>query len=156
VQETGPTHGAPDVSMDAPDHAIFAYGSLMYTRVWESGGAGRHAAAPATLRGFQRRRIAGEPYPALIVGVPSDEVRGVVYTGVSPSDLTALDRFEAEGRLYARIPVTVRLDGGPSLPAWTYLYLLTHRVQPHAWDPDRFATRDLSSFLASYRGDRAP
>ncbi len=80
---------------------VFTYGSLMYRPVWERVVVGRYGAVEGTLRGYARRRITGEVYPALLRAEPESVVAGILYLDVSPRDLAALDHFEGEGEAYA-------------------------------------------------------
>lgn len=121
----------------------------MYAPVWRQVTGGGHRAVEGTLRGFERRRIRGAPYPALVRAQPESAVRGVVRLDVSARDLRALDRFEGEGQLYARIRVPVELGTGAATRAWTYLYLLAERVEADRWDPARFEREDLGRFLSA-------
>jgi gamma-glutamylcyclotransferase (GGCT)/AIG2-like uncharacterized protein YtfP len=127
---------------------VFAYGSLMYASVWTRVVAGDYAQADALLRGYARRRIRGEVYPALLAE-PGGSVAGVAYLGVAPADLVALDQFEGEP--YRRIEVPVELGDGRVVSACTYLYLRPDRVEAHPWDPERFERAELAYFLATYR-----
>ena len=135
---------------------VFTYGSLMYRQVWDRVVSGAHEAENGTIRGYARRRILSEVYPALLRGPSESTVRGVLYLDVSASDLAALDRFEGEGDAYLRIQVPVELDDGKLLNAWTYLYLHPERVEGSLWDAERFEAEDLHHFLNTYCRDRAP
>lgn len=135
---------------------VFTYGSLMYRRVWTRVVPGGHAAHGATIRGFARRRIRNEVYPALVRAPAGSAVRGVLYSAVSASDLALLDRFENEGESYGRIQVPAALDTGELLEAWTYLYLDPARVDDAPWDPNGFEADDLDHFLNTYCRNRLP
>ena len=73
---------------------IFTYGSLMFERVWTVVVAGTYRKTNARLFGYQRRKIRGEAYPALVPGTADDWVDGVVYLDVGQRDAVRLDRFE--------------------------------------------------------------
>lgn len=133
---------------------LFTYGSLMYPAIWTRVVAGRYRAMKGVIREFERRRIVGESYPALIYGTGT--VEGVVYCDVATPDLAALDRFELEGEDYRRIEVSVTLADGVELSASTYLYLREERIAPERWDPHRFETHDLPGFIATYCRAHAP
>ena len=133
---------------------IFTYGSLMYPAVWRRVVTGAYAGGAATLRGYARRRIRGELYPALVRSVPESVVQGILYRGVSAADVAALDRFEGEGEAYARIRVPLELADGELSGAWTYLYLHSSRVEETAWEPTRFEMSDLARFLDTYCRER--
>lgn len=131
---------------------VFTYGSLMHRLVWDRVVTGDYPAQPGTIRGFERRRIIGEVYPALVVGPPESEVSGVVYLDVSAADLAALDRFEGEA--YRRIEVPVDTADRPGARAWTYAFVPVDRVDAAAWDPQKFAAEHLDYFLATYCRER--
>ena len=130
---------------------VFTYGSLMYSPVWERVVTGSYRALPATVRGYARRRIAGEVYPALVDAESGDAVEGVLYLDVSAGDLAALDRFEGEA--YERIAVRVEGEWGGA-EAWTYRYRELSRVEPAPWEPAAFERDGLARFLATYCRER--
>ncbi|MFN0181559.1 MAG: gamma-glutamylcyclotransferase family protein [Gemmatimonadales bacterium] len=138
--------------MPADGANVFTYGSLMYRRVWDRVVAGEYPARPGTIRGFERRRIVGEVYPALVPGSPERSVGGVVYLGVSAADLAALDQFEGEA--YRRIEVVVDTGDGSGLAAWTYAFVAVERVDQTEWDAERFAAEHLDYFLDTYCRER--
>lgn len=137
-----------------PATHVFTYGSLMYGPVWQRVVTGAYRQFAGRIRGYERRRISGETYPALIRARPESTVRGILYLDVSASDLKALDYFEDEGKTYARIRVPVELEDGGTLEAWTYLYLYPQRVEPAPWLPEHFEQGDLQRFLNTYCRDR--
>ena len=130
---------------------VFTYGSLMYPAVWERVVTGAYRALPATVRGFARRRIAGEVYPALVEAASDDAVEGILYLDVSARDLAALDRFEGEA--YERIAVRVEGERG-AVEAWTYRFRELSRVEPASWEPAGFEREGLAHFLATYCRER--
>lgn len=131
---------------------VFTYGSLMYPPVWERVVSGRYPGRSGAVRGFARRRVAGEVYPGLIRATPTSAVEGIVYLDVSAADLAALDRFE--GDAYERVLVTVELGGGESVEAWSYLFRDLSRLEEAVWEPARFEGPDLAHFLATYCRER--
>lgn len=133
---------------------VFTYGSLMYPEVWTRVVAGRYRSWRGIIRNFERRRIVGASYPALMHG--SGTVEGVVYCDVGVNDLAALDRFELEGEDYRRMEVPVALETGRTLTAWTYLYLRHDRIAQERWEPRQFEARDLPNFVATYCRAHAP
>ena len=137
---------------EEPRVHVFTYGSLMYPLVWERVVAGRYRALPGTVRGFARRRIAGEVYPAMLRASPASAVEGVLYLDLSAGDVAALDHFE--GSAYERIEVMVETADGDSYPAWSYLYVDSSRVEEAPWEPGRFAGEDLAYFIDSYCRER--
>jgi gamma-glutamylcyclotransferase (GGCT)/AIG2-like uncharacterized protein YtfP len=96
---------------------LFVYGTLLAPDVMRRVCGQVPPAMPATLPGFVRGGIAGEPYPA-IVRSPGACVHGLLYARVTASMLSRLDRYE--GGLYRRCVVEV--DAGDGLcPAQAYV-----------------------------------
>ena len=103
------------------------------------------------LKGFRRRSVRGEHYPAL---VPDEDCRveGIVYLGVPHSAWIRLDRFE--GEMYARQAVQVALDDGTTLPAETYVAKPEFLAQlgPSEWDFEGFLRSAKTTFQRQYKG----
>ena len=97
---------------------LFAYGSLMFPEVWERIVSERCDSAPATLEGYSRRTIVGEPYPG-IVAAETERVAGVVYFDLSPEAMARLDAFE--GEWYRRATETLILEDGTTVKAEVYV-----------------------------------
>ncbi len=132
--------------------AVFTYGSLMFPSVWSAVVRGSYPGRRAVLQGFRRYAVRGETYPAAVRD-PDARIAGQLYAGVDADDLARLDAFE--GNEYQRITVPVRLiaaDGrqGEEIEAELYLFLPADRIDPRDWDPDRFRTDALSTFIARY------
>jgi len=104
-----------------------------------------------TLKGYSRRSVKDEPYPAL---VPDEEglVGGVVYRNVPNSAWDRLDRFEDE--MYARQLVQIELNDGTTLLAATYVVspeFLDHLEQSE-WDFADFLRNGKAKFQRHYKG----
>lgn len=135
--------------------SIFTYGSLMFERVWHHVVAGHYARLPATLQGFRRQRVRGASYPSL-QRCEGHAIAGILYLGVAPADVAALDAFEGED--YRRITVQVALPppaGSASprttlLEADTYLFVADAKVEPGDWDAARFEREQLEAFLRDH------
>jgi Gamma-glutamyl cyclotransferase, AIG2-like len=150
---------------------VFTYGSLMFPAVWTRVVAGGYRALPALLRGFRRRRVRGQDYPALQHACGEDgaaAVPGIVYLDVTDADLAALDRFE--GRDYRRIQVPVIVEPGvpgvsgvsgvsdgagrglarTTIVADTYLFIAANQVEAGDWDPETFERERMHRFLREY------
>ena len=106
---------------------------------------------PATLRGYSRRSVIGENYPAII---PDREatVDGLIYRNLPSSVWDRLDRFE--GEMYERHHVAVELNNRTTLSAETYVihpdYL--NRLDQSDWDFDDFMRNGKASFQRRYKG----
>lgn len=120
---------------------VFTYGSLMFDPVWQRVVRASYSSAGCSLDGFARFAVRGQAYPG-IVPKEGSRVRGLLYLGVRPADIAALDRFE--GSEYARIPITVTLDGGMQRAADTYIYLYPQNLTGSPWIPEDF---DCAAFL---------
>jgi gamma-glutamylcyclotransferase (GGCT)/AIG2-like uncharacterized protein YtfP len=133
---------------------IFTYGSLMFERVWTVVVAGTYRKTNARLFGYQRRKIRGEAYPALVPGTADDRVDGVVYLDVGQRDAVRLDRFE--GSYYSKKKERCSLPDGSRISAWVYVFKekFVDIVDPQTWDPEWFEKNDIHTFMASYQGYR--
>ncbi len=133
---------------------IFTYGSLMFDRVWTVVVAGAYRKTNARLFGYQRRKIKGEAYPALIPGTDADQVTGVIYLNVGQRDVVRLDRFE--GACYTKKKEVCSLPNGSRISAWVYVFSdkFIDLVEAQAWDPTWFEKNGIHAFMTSYQGYR--
>jgi gamma-glutamylcyclotransferase (GGCT)/AIG2-like uncharacterized protein YtfP len=133
---------------------IFTYGSLMFERVWTVVVAGTYRKTNARLFGYQRRKIRGEAYPALVPGTADDRVDGVVYLDVGQRDAVRLDRFE--GSYYTKKKERCSLPDGSRISTWVYVFKekFADIVDPQIWDPEWFEKNDIHTFMTSYQGYR--
>ncbi|RJG07527.1 gamma-glutamylcyclotransferase [Noviherbaspirillum cavernae] len=127
---------------------IFTYGSLMFPEVWEKVVRGKYRSTQAVAPDHARFAIRGETYPGMVTA-PGQTVAGVVYFDVTPDDVAALDIFE--GTPYRRDVLQVRLAGGETLAADTYIYLDTAQLADAPWEPDAF---QMQRFLDTYCRDK--
>jgi gamma-glutamylcyclotransferase (GGCT)/AIG2-like uncharacterized protein YtfP len=97
---------------------LFAYGTLMCEDIMGEVSGCHLSRASGTVRGYCRRSVKEEHYPAL---APDDggRVEGVVYQDLPSSAWIRLDRFE--GKMYVRRLVQVEMIDGTTLPAETYI-----------------------------------
>jgi len=130
---------------------LFTYGSLMFPQVWERIVSERCDSAPATLAGYSRRAIVGEPYPG-IVAAETERVAGVVYFDLSPEALERLDAFE--GEWYRRTAETLILEDGATVEAEVYVMrdAFFHLLTETPWSVEQFADSGLERFAAEYAG----
>jgi gamma-glutamylcyclotransferase (GGCT)/AIG2-like uncharacterized protein YtfP len=132
---------------------LFAYGTLMCDEIMREVAGCCPLHLPGMLRGYRRRCVKGELYPAL---VPDSEgcVEGVVYRNVPDPAWDRLDRFE--GEMYARQPGLIELGDGEFLPAATYVVRPEFRDRlDHAtadWDFAHFLQHGKLSFQRHYKG----
>jgi gamma-glutamylcyclotransferase (GGCT)/AIG2-like uncharacterized protein YtfP len=121
----------------------------MYPVVWDRVMRRTHPSQAATVRGYCRRRIENEVYPAMVPGGVEDEVAGVLYSDLSTTELATLDQFEHEGVDYRRIEVPALLADGGMLTAFSYIYAHPDRLEG-AWDHAQFEREGLQRFLDTY------
>ena len=132
---------------------VFTYGSLMFPVVWGRVVQGLYGSGEATIHGFQRLKIRGEHYPALIIHPNAGPLTGRVYFDVSANDIARLDHFETSD--YARVSVAVTVEG-IVLAAGAYLTLKPEALETLEWSPEIFKRDGLESFLATYATTNAP
>ncbi|MDY6904159.1 MAG: gamma-glutamylcyclotransferase family protein [Thermodesulfobacteriota bacterium] len=130
---------------------LFTYGTLMCEDIMEEVSGCRVSCAPGTVRGYSRRSVKGEHYPALI----PDEggcVEGVVYMNLPISAWGRLDRFE--GEMYLRQRVEVALSNGSTLLAATYVVrpAFFDCLEPSGWDFADFLRKGKECFRKNYKG----
>jgi gamma-glutamylcyclotransferase (GGCT)/AIG2-like uncharacterized protein YtfP len=130
---------------------VFAYGSLMFARVWEKVTGEARPGQPAWLADYAARALCGQSYPAL---VPERGActQGVLYEAVSPEALARLDAFE--GGFYERVELRVLRPAGLAGRAWVYVAACPEapEILAEAWDAGRFAREALEAFLRADPG----
>lgn len=142
---------------------LFTYGTLMFPEVWRIVVGQEFETRPATLPGYEIRRVKDAVYPGIIHSshLPpspppfprSSSVLGLVYFNIDPASLARLDRFEGDD--YRRLEVEVTANEGQSLTADTYVIPPEHRhlLTNEIWTSEDFSRRgDLARFVAKYRG----
>lgn len=135
------------------DH-LFAYGTLMCEDIMEEVSGCRLSHEPGTLKGYSRRAVRGECYPAVMADEKA-RVGGILYRDVPDAAWERLDRFE--GEMYARRPVQIESNDGALLLAATYVVrseFLDH-LEEHEWDFADFLRNGKALFQRHYRGYRS-
>jgi gamma-glutamylcyclotransferase (GGCT)/AIG2-like uncharacterized protein YtfP len=132
---------------------LFAYGTLMCEDIMGEVSGCRLSCAPGTVRGYCRRSVKNQHYPAL---APDEEghVEGVVYRDLPGSAWSRLDRFE--GKMYVRQPVQVEMIDGATLPAETYIVrpeFLSY-LEVSEWSFAKFLRDGKKRFKRDYCGYR--
>lgn len=125
----------------------------MFPVVWDRVVQGHYRSSEATIHGFQRLRIGGEQYPALIINPNAALLTGRIYYDVSASDIARLDHFETSD--YARVSIAVTV-AGKALAADAYLTLKPETLEHLVWSPEIFERDGLQSFLATYAAANTP
>ena len=133
---------------EAPQAALFAYGTLMFGPVLDRVLGRRpdmvRAAAPA----FAARTMAGQRYPGMIP-MTTSVVGGVLLLGLSEAELALLDDYE--GPPYRRVMIEVVDDRGSVREATTYL-VDARDVTEEPWVSREFYDTHLEAFLAELDG----
>lgn len=129
---------------------LFAYGTLMCEEIMIEVSGCLPTHVPGTLRGYCRREIKGEHFPALM---PEEKgcVTGMVFLDIPPQAWPRLDQYE--GDMYQRQTVKVELADGAFLQAATYVVrpgYLDH-LKPDDWDYEGFLCCRKTRFLEEYR-----
>jgi gamma-glutamylcyclotransferase (GGCT)/AIG2-like uncharacterized protein YtfP len=133
---------------------LFAYGTLMCVDIMREVAGCDLSDLQGTLRGYRRRAVKGEHYPAVVLDEQSS-VEGVIYLDVPESAWRRLDAFE--GEMYARQAVAVELRDGTPMLAGTYVLkpAFLNRLGPSDWDLTTFLRDGKASFQRNYRGYRS-
>jgi len=130
---------------------LFAYGTLMCEDIMREVSGCCLAHVIGVLKGFSRRPVRGQHYPAILPD-ENRRVQGMVYLNVPHSAWIRLDRFE--GEMYARQAVQVAVDDGTTLPAETYVAKPEFLAQlvPSEWDFEGFLRNAKTTFQRQYQG----
>jgi gamma-glutamylcyclotransferase (GGCT)/AIG2-like uncharacterized protein YtfP len=130
---------------------LFAYGTLMCNSIMREVSGCRLSAVPGTLKGYSRRCVRGEHYPAILPH-RQGRVAGVLYREVPDAAWERLDRFE--GELYVRRRVAVALGDGAVLLAATYVVApeFLYRLDQADWDFAEFLQNGKTVFQRDYKG----
>ena len=129
---------------------LFSYGTLMLGEVMELVAGRSFKSCPGMLAGFQRRRLRGEVYPA-IVPAAAARALGVLWQDLDRAALARIDRFE--GALYERQQQPVQVADGEFRSAFVYVL----RPEQHGlllesdWDEAEFRAAHLCAYLATCR-----
>ena len=131
---------------------VFTYGSLMFKDIWVHVVAGNYPKRNARLYGYQRRKIRGEIYPAVIPGSNEDYIDGKIYLDVGDDDINSLDEFE--GEYYRKRWCECELDDGRNVQAYVYVFKkeFQYLIEDQAWDPDEFSKTGIFRFFSGYKG----
>ena len=128
-------------------HRLFAYGTLMFPRVFQHV-TGRSAhGQPAELTGYGRYCLRGRSYPG-IGPRTGEQVQGMLYEGITAKQLRQLDTFE--GRIYRRERIRARNARGRTVSAWAYVVRPRYRalLARQAWNPEWFGRQGVEYFLS--------
>ncbi len=130
---------------------LFAYGTLMCDEIMREVSGYSLSHWQGTLKGYRRRSIRGEHYPAILPDAEG-RVDGLVYRNVPDPAWDLLDRFE--GEMYVRRLVHVELAGGETVAASAYVIReeFADRLARSDWDFSIFLRNGKEHFQNHYRG----
>jgi gamma-glutamylcyclotransferase (GGCT)/AIG2-like uncharacterized protein YtfP len=130
---------------------LFAYGSLMCRDIMADVSGYHGPGQPAVARGYSRRSVQGESYPAMVPDEAGD-TDGVIYLDLPDSAWARLDRFE--GDLYVRQALPVALGDGRVVSAEAYVVRAEHldRLGASLWRFDDFLREGKAVFQQEYKG----
>ena len=130
------------------NHNIFCYGTLMFTDVFEAVVGTAIDKESCVLPGYERLKITGQVYPG-IREKRHAAVSGVLYRGLSQSQLHRLDQYE--GDEYLRELVMVRNHNHRYFSAWVYVLQpkYTNILSAEKWDAVEFERLYLHDYLAN-------
>lgn len=133
---------------------LFAYGTLMCEDIMQSVSGCRLSRMPGILRGYCRRAVKHQVYPAIVPDARCN-VAGIVYFNVPPDAWHRLDLFE--GDMYFREKVEIDLENGERVSAQTYVAKPSYRMhlEDAAWDHEAFLSRGKTTFERKYIGFRS-
>lgn len=125
---------------------LFTYGTLMCNDIMAAVTGAQLSHLPATLAGYRRCCVKGEPYPAVIADAAST-VAGALYMNMPRSAWPRLDRFE--GDMYSREIVPVKQCDGSVVYAEVYLTRpeFTGFLLEGEWDFERFLRKYKSRYI---------
>lgn len=129
---------------------LFTYGTLMCKDIMEHISGCHLCPLAGVLRGYSRRSVKGEPYPAILAN-HTGHVEGLIYKDVPNRAWKLLDQFE--GHMYARHSVQINLDSGVTMPADTYVIQPAYldRLTTSDWNFSEFLRKHKESFQRDYR-----
>lgn len=120
---------------------LFAYGTLMWRDVLESVIGRRLQGERAVLSGYRRLCVKGEWYPA-VVPSEGDTVEGLLYRGITESEIILLDAFE--GSEYNR---TEEWLCGTSALVYVLSPVWSHIADARPWFPEMLKPEQVASFI---------
>ena len=125
---------------------FFAYGTLEIPQIMECLLHARFDGGPAQLNDYARFLFKNRPYPG-IVPEKNAVTAGVLYRGLSPRHIKALDDYEDS--YYRRCLVRVMDYKGGNVLAWTYVVREMYRrfLSESVWDRTYFEQHLMRQYL---------
>jgi len=110
-------------------------------------------ATPATLPGYRRYSVRGEPYPAA-VPEPGSTIEGIVLRGLNVLDAARLSNFEGDDYVATFRPIELANDFSGDFsrdnePPEVWVFIASERVSltPNAWSVDAWRAHHKGRFL---------
>lgn len=127
-------------------HKLFTYGTLQHPEVMRVVTGKTFPTQHARLEGYSLHRLRGLSYPGIRLR-PKACVDGLLHTGLSGSDLEALDAFE--DAFYRRLGLSVTTSTGAKHQAQVYVIAEDQyeRLLPEPWRFEDFIRHDLAELL---------
>jgi gamma-glutamylcyclotransferase (GGCT)/AIG2-like uncharacterized protein YtfP len=97
---------------------IFCYGTLCVPEIMHTIAGREIPAVPAVLDDYACYIVRYQYYPAA-VPMAGASITGQLYSGLTPHELSLLDRYE--GTEYRRLQVNVTTEQGRQAQAWVYI-----------------------------------
>ena len=128
---------------------FFFYGTLIDPDIREMVlGRPIDAVGPASLGGYRRYPVVGEPYPAAVPD-PGGRVDGVLAEGLSVAEAAALSRFEGSGYDATQCLVELPgLDESQGHAAWVFVAGPSVPLDQGEWSVEVWARDHKAQFVA--------
>lgn len=126
---------------------LFAYGTLLLPEVWQRVVGAPARSAPARLRGFRIRRVAGDVYPVMFAADAADVVDGLVFFDLSEPTIALIDDYESG--IYRRLATVAECGELGSVACCAYVLPAGRRelASQEPWDVDWFRRHALADYL---------
>ncbi len=125
---------------------LFCFGTLCVPEIMH-GVAGRDIAAmPAILDDYACYAMHNKYYPAALPAA-GGSITGLLYSGLTPHELSRLDRYE--GAEYRRVRVSVTTEEGRQAQAWVYIIRPQYksRLSRQLWSLEEFIKNKAGNYL---------
>lgn len=128
---------------------VFVYGTLLNDEVFRLFVAGQFKKTIASLWGYQRVKVKGECYPAIVPDKRS-MVEGLLIYDLMDKDIHALDHYE--GDYYQRQTVTVTLPNDESQTCEAYVFKPEYQflLVNEPWSNQLFRRQHLAPFIQGW------
>lgn len=132
---------------------IFTYGTLMYQPLWLKIAEHQRLPIPAVTKGFARCSIENS-LSCSLVAAAGGHVAGMLYGGLSESEIVRLDEYTAS--LFERVQLQV-VTPNETIVAYSYVIKpeFESRILPKTWNQRRFEHFGLLRLLANPGTDLA-